>query len=236
MSISIFSLGSFLCLYEAAHASEPSYPNTSLGSVPYGYYQGSIVSGQVIDVFTQPLGQDFLVTTSIQSSRNCDVYQDSTQIVNGKAGAMTTSAHGTLFIGKGLLRVDAGSTLKVKAVGDNCTFHISGYHIESGGPYSHYTGSVPSNSSQTIHTTSLGKTFVIHSIIMGGNQPETCDVYVQGAMMMEGNLRAMTREDVHSAFTNGNIRIPVAEQETISVHNTGSSSACHYYLEGIYVQ
>ena len=229
-------LGSFFSLSGTSFASEPFYPNTSLASVPYAYYQGSISSGQEIDVFTQPLDQDFLITTSFQSSRNCDLYQDSTQIVNGKTGAMTTSAHGTLFIGTGLLRIDAGSTLKVKAVGDDCTFHISGYHIEIGGPYLHYTGSVSPNTSQTIHTSPSGKTFVIHSIIMGGSQPETCDVYVQGIMMIEGHLRAMTRENVHSAFTNGNIRIPVAGQETISVHNTGSSSACHYYLEGMYAQ
>lgn len=229
-------LGSFVSLSGTSFASEPFYPNTSLGNVPYAYYQGSIPSGQEIDVFTQPLDQDFLLTTSIQSSRNCDLYQDSTQIVNGKTGVMTTSAHGTLFIGTGLLRIDAGSTLKVKAVGDDCTFHLSGYHIEIGSPYLHYTGSVSPNTSQTIHTNPSGKTFIIHSIIMGGSQPETCDVYVDGNMMIEGHLRAMIREDVHSAFTNGNIRIPVAGQETISVHNTGSSSPCHYYLEGMYAQ
>ena len=220
----------------SAHAHEPSFPNVSIGSTPFAYYQGTIQSGQETDVFTQSTQHDFLVTTAFQSSRNCDVYQDSTQIVNGKSGVMDTSGHGTLFLGKGLLRIDAGSTLKVKAVGDNCTFHISGYHIEIGSPYVHLTGSVSTNSSQTVHTIPSGKTFILQSIIMGGTQPETCDVYISGNLVLEGHLRAMTREDIHSAATNGNLRIPVAENETIDIHNTGVSSPCHYYLEGTYVQ
>ena len=219
-----------------SHAHEPSFPNVSIGSMPFAYYQGSVQSGQETDVFTQPSHHDFLITTAFQSSRNCDLYQDNTQIANGKSGVMDTSGHGTLFLGKGLLRVDAGSTLKVRAVGDDCTFHVSGYHIEIGSPYVHLTGSIPINTAQVVHTIPTGKLFIIQSIIMGGTQPETCDLYINGNLVVEGNLRAMTREDVHSAATNGNLRIPVAENETINIHNTGASSPCHYYLEGTYVQ
>ena len=151
----------------STHAHEPTHPNVSTGSTPFAYYQGTIQSGQETDVFTQSTQYDFLITTAFQSSRNCDLYQDSTQIVNGKSGVMDTSGHGTLFLGKGLLRIDAGSTLKVKAVGDNCTFHISGYHIEIGSPYVHLTGSIPINSSQVVHTIQTGKMFIIQRNLLG---------------------------------------------------------------------
>ncbi|MEC7984980.1 MAG: hypothetical protein VX278_07445, partial [Myxococcota bacterium] len=216
-----------------AQAQDPA-PNVSLGSLPYAYYQGSILSGQETDVFTQSSDQDFLITTAIQSSLNCDLYQDNTLLVNGKAGPMAYAARGSLFLGTGILRVDAGSTLTVKAVGDNCAFHISGYHIETGGPYASVTGSVNPNSSQSVLTVAAGKTFVLRSVIMGGNQPETCDLYINGSMILEGHLHAMTREGVNSAFTNGNIRIPVPENDSLVVKNTGSSSECHYHIEGIY--
>ena len=148
---------------------------------------------------------------------------------------MVSAARGSLFLGTGILGVDAGSTLSVKAVGDNCTFHISGYHIEKNGPYASATGSVSPNSSQSVLTVPVGKTFILRSAIMGGNQPETCDLYLNSSMIIEGNLHAMTREGVNSAFTNGNVRIPIPENDILVVKNTGSSSECHYHIEGVYI-
>jgi hypothetical protein len=150
---------------------------------------------------------------------------------------MTTSARGVLLLGGGHVRVDAGSTLTVSAVGDDCTYHISGYQIQVGSPYVSLTGAVASNSIQDVATIPSGKTFVLKSIIVGGTQPETCDLYADGTLIVDGNLRAMSAEGaMNTAFTNGNIRIPILENQTISLENTSVSSLCNYYLEGSYVQ
>ena len=235
MKALIFGLGTVILIPRLSYAQDPTAPNVSLGSLPYAYYHGSILSGQETDVFTQASDQDFLITTAIMSSLNCDLYQDSTLLVNGKAGPMAYAARGSLFLGAGILRVEAGSTLTVKAVGDNCTFHISGYHIAPDGPYASVTGEVNHSSTQSILTVPSGKTFILRSVIMGGNQPETCDLYINSSIVLEGNLHAMTREGINSAFTNGNIRIPVSENDSLVVKNTGSSSACHYHMEGVYL-
>ena len=234
MNLLSMSLGILWLVVPVAH--EPTTPNVSFQALPYAYYQGSIPSGQETAVFTQFLDQDFLITAAMQTSLNCDLYQDNTLLVNGKAGAMVNAASGSLFLGKGILRVDAGSTLKVKAVGDDCTFHISGYHIEIGGPYASMTGSVNHSSTQSVLTVASGKTFVVRSVVMGGNQPETCDLYMNSTLIIDGNLRAMTREGIDSAFTNGNIRIPILENDSLVIKNTGSSSECHYFIEGMYVE
>ena len=235
MKTLFFGLSTIILFPSFVEAQEPTGPNVSLGSLPYAYYHGSILSGQETDVFTQASDQDFLITTAIMSSLNCDLYQDSTLLVNGKAGPMAYASRGSLFLGTGILRVEAGSTLTVKAVGDTCTFHLSGYHIEMGGPYSSITGEVNHSSTQSVLTVPAGKTFILRSAIMGGNQPETCDLYINSTIVLEGNLHAMTREGVNSAFTNGNVRIPVTENDSLVVKNTGSSSACHYHIEGTYL-
>lgn len=218
-------------------AHEPSFPHVSLGTLPYAAYQGSVISGQSDVVFTVASGHDFLVTTAVMSSANCDLYQNSTQLVNGKSHVMSTNGRGVLLLGRAFLRVDAGSTLNVSAVGDDCTYFLSGYSVEMGSSYIHMTGEVSPNGMTDIATIPSGKTFVLQSIIVGATQPETCDLYIDGSMIVDGSLRVMASESaMHSAFTNGNIRIPVLENQTISMHNMSVSSTCHYYMEGLYVE
>ena len=215
----------------------PSSPHVSLGALPYATYQGKVVSGQSESVFTVPSGHDFMITTAVMSSANCDLFQNNTLIANGKSRVMTTGGRGVLLLGRALLYVDAGSTLNVSAVGDDCTYFLSGYSVEMGSSYLQMTGEVSPNAMTDIATIPSAKSFVLQSIIVGANQPELCALYVDGTMIVDGYLRAMAYESsMYSAFTNGNIRISVLENQTISMHNTSVSSTCHYYMEGRYVE
>jgi len=106
-----------------------SGPIINYGNFPYESFTDSISNGNSSTLLTVPIGQVFIVTGGNSDGHYCDIYQDSTKMLEGSSQAL--SSNGGLFSnGEGHLKISSGNSLIIKGSGSTCTYYIEGHYAD----------------------------------------------------------------------------------------------------------
>ena len=109
---------------QSAHGSRPILDHSNF---PYDSFTGSISNGSTVTLLTVPAGQVFIVTGGNSDGPYCDLYQDTTQVLEGNSQAFDSEG-GLLNQGNGHLQISSASSLIIRASGSTCTYYLEGYH------------------------------------------------------------------------------------------------------------
>ena len=94
---------------------------------PYQSFTGSHSHGQSVTLLTVPAGQSFIVTGGNADGPYCDLYSDTTLVLEGYSQAFDSSG-GLLNQGRAHIEIPAGASLVIRGSGSTCTYYLEGYY------------------------------------------------------------------------------------------------------------
>ena len=109
---------------QMAYGSRPPLDHSNF---PYESFTGSLSNGNSSTLLTVPSGQIFIVTGGNSDGSYCDLYNDTTQVLEGNSQAFDAEG-GLLNQGKGHIHIPSSTSLIIRASGSTCTFYLEGYY------------------------------------------------------------------------------------------------------------
>ena len=109
---------------QEAYATRPIMDHSNF---PYESFTGSISNGNNTTLLTVPAGQVFIVTGGNSDGPYCDLYKDSTKVLEGYSQAFDAEG-GLLNQGNGHIQIPATTSLIITASGSTCTYYLEGYY------------------------------------------------------------------------------------------------------------